>query len=106
MVYYIVTSAYVLSCFLLVLVVLLQQGKGGGIAGAFGGGSSQTAFGARTGATVLSRATSVLAVLFMVGAILIAILRQGGGTSVIGGREPQQSAPASVPVDSPTETVP
>jgi preprotein translocase subunit SecG len=76
------------------------------MASAFGGGSSQTAFGARSGATLLSRATTVLAVLFMVGAILIAILRQGGGTSVIGGRTPQQSSPVSAPVDSPTETAP
>ncbi len=48
----------VLICMLLLVVVLLQQGKGGGIAAAFGGSSSQTAFGARTGATVLTRATS------------------------------------------------
>ena len=42
------------------LVILLQQGKGGDIANAFGGGASQAAFGARSGATVLSRATTVL----------------------------------------------
>jgi preprotein translocase subunit SecG len=46
------------------LVILLQQGKGGDIASAFGGGGSQTAFGARSGATVLSRATAIGAVLF------------------------------------------
>ena len=50
-------------------VILLQQGKGGDIASAFGGGSSQAAFGARSGATVLSRATTVCALLFVVGAI-------------------------------------
>ena len=58
-----------LVCFLLLLVVLLQQGKGGDMASAFGGGGSQTAFGARAGATVLTKATAVLGVLFMLGAI-------------------------------------
>ena len=61
MLYYLVATLYVLVCLLLLLVILLQQGKGGDIASAFGGGSSQTAFGARGGATVLSRATTVCA---------------------------------------------
>ena len=47
MLYYLLTAAYVLSCLLLLMVILLQQGKGGDMASAFGGGSSQTAFGAR-----------------------------------------------------------
>ena len=54
MLYYLVSALYVLACFLLLLVVLLQQGKGGDMASAFGGGGSQTAFGARAGATVLT----------------------------------------------------
>src|SRR5687767_15649562 len=45
--FYVVTALYVLTCFLLLLVVLLQRGKGGDIANAFGGGGTQTAFGAR-----------------------------------------------------------
>ena len=69
MLYYLVGTLYVLTCLLLIVVVLLQQGKGGDIANAFGGGGSQAAFGARSGATVLSRATTVLAVLFVVGAL-------------------------------------
>ena len=68
------------------LVILLQQGKGGDIANAFGGGSSQAAFGARSGATVLSRATTVCAVLFVVGALTLGILGQRGPSSVVGGR--------------------
>ena len=84
------------SAFVLILVVLLQQGKGGDIANAFGGGTSQAAFGARSGATVLSRATTVCAVLFVIGAIMLGIMGQGGGgSSVIGGRAPQsQERPA------------
>jgi len=99
MLYYIVLTLYVLVCFVLMLVVLLQQGKGGDIAAAFGGGSSQAAFGARAGATVLSRATAVCAVLFVVGAIALGILGQRGPGSVIGGRAP--AAPASTPATAP-----
>jgi preprotein translocase subunit SecG len=91
MLYFLAVFLYVVVCFVLMLVVLLQQGKGGDIASAFGGGTSQAAFGARSGATVLSRATTVCAVLFMVGAIVLGILGQRGPSSVIGGRAPVQT---------------
>src|SRR5256885_15922180 len=100
--YYVIAAIYVLTCLTLMLVVLLQQGKGGYIANAFGGGTSQAAFGARSGATVLSRATAVCAVLFMLGAIVLGILGQRGPGSVLGGRQapapPAGSAPAPAPV--------
>ena len=92
MLYYITTGLFVIVCFGLMLVILLQQGKGGDIASAFGGGSSQAAFGARSGATVLSRATAVFAVLFILGALLLGILGQRGPGSVVGGRAPQAPA--------------
>ena len=95
MVYYLIATLYVLTCLVLMLVILLQQGKGGDIANAFGGGSSQAAFGARSGATVLSRATTVCALLFVVGAIALGILGQRGPGSVVGGRS--QQSPASTP---------
>ena len=98
MVYYLVAALYVLSCLFLLLVVLLQQGKGGDMASAFGGGGSQTAFGARAGATVLTKATTVLGVLFMLGAIALSIMGRGGSGSIMGGVRPpapaQQSQPA------------
>ena len=82
----ILTSAlYVLVCLLLLLVVLLQQGKGGDIAAAFGGSGSQAAFGARAGATMLTRATTVLGTLFMVGALVLAIMGQRDPGSVLSG---------------------
>ena len=99
MLYYLVATLYVLSCFLLLLVVLLQQGKGGDMASAFGGGGSQTAFGARAGATVLTKATTVLGVLFMLGAIVLGILGRSGPGSIMGGvsgprpAQQQQTAP-------------
>src|SRR3970282_215123 len=92
-----VAAVYVIVCFVLMLVILLQQGKGGDIASAFGGGSSQAAFGARSGATVLSRATTVCAILFIVGALMLGILAQRGPGSVVGGRAPQLPAGATAP---------
>ncbi len=110
MIYYLVATLYVLTCIVLMLVILLQQGKGGDIANAFGGGASQAAFGARSGATVLSRATTVCAVLFIVGAMVLGILGQRGPSSVIGGRgpaaAPRPAAPAptapATPAPAPT----
>lgn len=95
--YYVVLGAYVIVCVLLLVVVLLQQGKGGDIAAAFGGSSSQTAFGARAGATVLTRATTVLATLFIIGAATLAVMGRNQAGSVIQGFEgapAQQAAPA------------
>ena len=99
MLFYLTTALYVLVCFVLMLVILLQQGKGGDIASAFGGGGSQAAFGARSGATVLSRATAIGGVLFIVGALVLGILGLRGPSSVVGGRAPQ--APAQAPAPTP-----
>jgi preprotein translocase subunit SecG len=97
MLYYLAVTVYVLACLLLLLVVLLQQGKGGDMASAFGGGGSQTAFGARAGASVLTRATTILGVVFMIGALLLAILGQRGPGSLLSGvSTPGTSSPAPV----------
>ena len=104
MLYYVTLTIYVLVCLVLILVVLMQQGKGGGIAGAFGGGGSQTAFGARSGATVLSRATAVCAVIFIVGALYLGIAGTGGPASVVGGRAPQ--APSQTTPTAPAQPAP
>src|SRR6187200_2686723 len=102
--YYVVAALFVINCFVLMFVILLQQGKGGDIASAFGGGASQAAFGARTGATVLSRATAICAVLFILGALMLGIIGQRGPGSVLGGRAPSNpvqlpSTPAPKPVE-------
>ena len=110
MLYYGLLTVYVLICLLLLVVVLLQQGKGGGIAAAFGGSSSQTAFGARTGATVLTRATTVLGTLFLLGAFALTLMgRAGTGGSVVTGVDgpapaattPAPAVPGPPPVDAP-----
>ena len=103
--YYLFSTIYVLVCLMLLLVILLQQGKGD-MAAAFGGGSSQSAFGARAGATVLSKATAVLAVLFMLGALALAIMGQRGPGSLLSGAPgPKPAAPATAP-NTPPATPP
>src|SRR5437016_775729 len=103
MLYYVAVAFYVVVCFLLFVVVLLQQGRGGDIAAAFGGSSSQTAFGARAGATVLTRATTILGTLFMIGALSLSLMSHAGtGSSVVSGvrapAAPTQAAPPSLPI--------
>ena len=65
---------FVIACVAMILVILLQAGKGQGLAGAFGGATSGAVFGGRGAATFLSRATSVLAIAYMVLCLLIGIL--------------------------------
>src|SRR6476619_140668 len=95
--YYFVATLYVITCLVLMLVVLIQQGKAGDMASAFGGGSSQAAFGARAGATLLSQLTTAFAVLFMLGALGLAIMGQRGTGSVLSGSAPPPP-PAAVPL--------
>ena len=86
---------HVIVCLFLIIVVLLQSGKAADLAGAFGGMGSQTAFGPRGSATLLSKATTISAVLFMVTSLGLSILatRQAGlGSTVL--EEPSKSAPA------------
>ncbi len=99
--YYLAMGLYVFICFLLLVVVLLQQGKGGDIAAAFGGSSSQTAFGARAGATFLTRATAVLATLFLLGAFALGVMgrSEGGGSVVSGVKGPARGSGRGEPAD-------
>jgi preprotein translocase subunit SecG len=92
--YTLVMIVHVLVCVFLIVVVLLQSGKAADLAGAFGGMGSQTAFGPRGSATLLSKATTVSAVLFMVTSLSLSIMatRSAGlGSSVL------ESAPATAP---------
>jgi preprotein translocase subunit SecG len=81
--YILLTVIHVIVCLFLVVVVLLQSGKAADLAGAFGGMGSQTVFGPRGGATVLSRATTIAAALFMVTSLSLSIMatRSGRGSS-------------------------
>jgi preprotein translocase subunit SecG len=73
--YYLIIVLHVVACLFLIGVVLLQQGKGQDLASAFGGGGTQTAFGPRGSATVLSRATTILAGVFMVTSLALTLVK-------------------------------
>ena len=91
---------HILICIALVFVVLLQSGRGGGMAGVFGGGAAQTLFGGRGAATFLSKATAWLAVAFMVMSILLAVLSTRGGTvseGLLQQRARQRAAQSQLP---------
>lgn len=72
---------HILVSLFLIAVVLLQTGKRADLAGAFGGGGSQTAFGARGTATVLSKLTTTFAVVFMLSSITLALVTANEGSS-------------------------
>jgi preprotein translocase subunit SecG len=80
---WLLNTFFVLNCLVLIVVVLLQSGKAADLAGAFGGAGSQTAFGPRGAASVLSQATTWCAVMFMVCAMAMVVrvdrsVEQGG----------------------------
>jgi preprotein translocase subunit SecG len=94
--FYFVIVIHVLVCLFLVGVVLLQQGKSADLAGAFGGQGSQTAFGPRAAANVLTRLTAWSAVIFMVTSLGLVVLyeRTTNSHSVLSGTK---TAPISAP---------
>src|SRR5437879_9087823 len=100
---WLLTSFFVLNCLVLIIVVLLQSGKAADLAGAFGGAGSQTAFGPRGAANVLSKATTWCAVMFMLCAMAMVLRTDksvGAGSSVL----EKVSRPAPKP--APATTLP
>jgi preprotein translocase subunit SecG len=119
--FYLIVFFHVIACLFLIAVVLLQQGKGQDLASAFGGGGTQTAFGPRGSATVLSRATTILAALFVVTSLALSIVRPRTGgvldqvadpapvASPAASTAPPTTAPASnanTPASGPAEAPP
>lgn len=96
-----VVIIHVLACVGLILVVLLQTGKGANMGAAFGG-ASQTVFGSAGAATFLTKATTVVAVVFMLTSLSLAIFSGKGSQPSVMGDAPtatqQQPAPAKPPV--------
>ena len=95
---YVVYVIHIITCIFLILVVLLQQGKGADLS-VFGGGTTQAAFGARGAATLLHKLTVAFFVLFMITTVSIGILQRGRrASSVMQGVEaPEPAAPATAP---------
>ena len=107
------TIIHVIVCFFMIVVVLLQSGKAADLAGAFGGMGSQTAFGPRGSATLLSKATTLAAALFMLTSLSLSILANRGAatsgsvlerikapankTAPVNPAAPQNKAPVTVP---------
>src|SRR5713226_906629 len=99
---WLLTTFFILNCLVLIIVVLLQSGKAADLAGAFGGAGSQTAFGPRGAANVLSKATTWCAVMFMLCAMALVLrsdkaVEQGG--SVL--QKVSQPAPKPAPATTP-----
>jgi preprotein translocase subunit SecG len=100
---YFTIVVHVIVCFFLIGVVLLQQGKSADLAGTFGGQGSQTAFGPRAAANLLTKMTSYAAGLFMITSLSLTILyirSTGSGTSVFSG---MKGAATPAPVSAPAK---
>src|SRR6266481_3178262 len=103
--YYLFCVIHIIVCLFLIIVVLLQSGKAADLAGAFGGMGSQTAFGPRGSATLLSKATTASAILFMITSLSLSILatrRSGVGSTIL----EKHPAPASTKQAAPTPAAP
>jgi preprotein translocase subunit SecG len=105
----VLTFIHVVVCLFLIVVVLLQSGKAADLAGAFGGMGSQTAFGPRGSATLLSKATTLAAAIFMITSITLSIVAQrsaaSSGSVLEREKAPAKSAPAK-PGASPAPVAP
>jgi preprotein translocase subunit SecG len=104
-----IAIVHIAVCFFLILIVLLQTGKGADIGAAFGGGSSQTLFGAAGPGGFLTKITTGVAIVFMITSIALAYMySHRTGASVIRETQPKRTAPAPppTPVEKGTPIVP
>jgi len=92
----ILVIVHIMVCFFLIAVVLLQSGKGAELGAAFGG-SSQTLFGSRGASTFLSKLTTIVAVIFMVTSLSLAIITTKGSTIIKKPPTPSEKQPTQAP---------
>jgi preprotein translocase subunit SecG len=100
------TIVHVVVCLFLIIVILLQSGKAADLAGAFGGMGSQTAFGPRGSATLLSRVTTISTVVFMLTSISLSILatrNAGAGGGTVLERHPTRNSAPATPAPAPAK---
>ncbi len=103
--FYALLVLHVVACVFLIAVVLLQQGKGQDLAAAFGGGT-QTAFGPRGSANILSRATTVLAGVFMITSVALSVIRPKAATFLEQVPNTPAAASPAAPAGSPVAPAP
>ncbi len=96
-------TIHIMVCIVLIIAILLQSGKSADLAGAFGGMGSQSVFGPRGAATLLSKATTICAILFMITSMGLWILSARGERSVISGEEAPVEQKAGVTEPQKTE---
>ncbi len=99
---------HVIVCITLIMIVLLQTGKGADMGAAFGGGSSQTLFGSTGASTFLSKATTVAAIVFMLTSLMLAYMSSNRtGDSIMSdlpaktAQQPEPAAPGQQPAPQP-----
>jgi preprotein translocase subunit SecG len=92
---------HVIVCVALIMIVLLQTGKGADMGAAFGGGSSQSLFGSTGASTFLSKATTVAAIVFMITSLALAYMSSNRSSKSIMTNTP---APVSAPAATETKT--
>jgi preprotein translocase subunit SecG len=98
---YVLVPIYVVVCVFLVLVVLLQQGKGADVSAAFGASSSQTTFGARGATTLLEKITTWSFVAFSILAVVISLIEARPRSSVLARAKSAAPAKAALPAPAP-----
>lgn len=105
MLYGLILSVHILVCLILIAVILLQAGRGGGLADTFGAGTAQSIMGTR-GTAYLTRATGLFATVFMLTSLGLAIVSAQRGLSLIDQAVPSPKAQASAVVPEPQEEAP
>jgi len=94
---------HVVVCVALIMIVLLQTGKGADMGAAFGGGSSQTLFGSTGASTFLSKATTVAAIVFMLTSLILAYMSGGKTSSSVVSDAPAPIEQPAQPADDATD---
>jgi preprotein translocase subunit SecG len=105
---YVFATFHVIACLFLIIVVLLQSGQAADLAGAFGGMGSQTVFGPRGSATVMTKATAWAAIIFMLTSLSLAIMGTRRGSPAAGSvlNNRVKSAPAAPAKQQPKPALP